>query len=512
MRVTFTGHAGLKVETDGATLLCDPWLSPEGAFQASWFQFPENSHLVTPELCEPTALVISHEHLDHVDSWFLSRVPAHVPAVIFKFPSDVLRRKILAGGPRPIIEAEAWQRVTLGPATTAFFVPEPSPMNHDVGVVIEADGQTLLNLNDARLAPMQFREIKARVGGTVDLFALQGAGASWYPMCYEYSDERRRELSRQKRLAKFAYMARAIKVVKPLAVLPFAGPPCFLDSELRENNSEMEGGIFPDQQQAADWLIQRGIANVPVLLPGDAWDVGAKRKDGDPRWSDFSFGDRWRYIEEYAERRQDDVRAVLARYPEPTESLWDAFSDYFERLLSLNAYFNRRIGMRVGFDITGPGGGAWAVDFRPGSEGVYRNMGDCSYRYSFASRWARSLIGGDMPWEDFFLSLRFRAARNPDLYNDHLLGLLKHANRESLEAVERFETSLAVEERILIRADGHTYRCQRHCPHAGNDLLESGEVLPGGILRCLAHHYEFSLETGACLNGTCDPLEVERVD
>jgi UDP-MurNAc hydroxylase len=297
VKVTYLGHAGLKVETDGATLLCDPWLSPEGTFQASWFQFPENSHLVTPELCAPTALVLSHEHLDHVDPWFLARVPAHVPAIIFRFPSPVLRRKILAAGERPIVEADAWQRVAVGGGgTTVFFVPEPSPMNHDVGVVIEAGGRTLLNLNDARLAPMQFREIKSRVGGTVDLFALQGAGASWYPMCYDYPDERRRELSRQKRLAKFAYMARAIRVVRPAAVLPFAGPPCFLDPELRANNDEMEGGIFPDQQQAADWLLQRGITNVPVLLPGDAWDVDAARKVADPTWSGFSFADRRRYI------------------------------------------------------------------------------------------------------------------------------------------------------------------------------------------------------------------------
>jgi UDP-MurNAc hydroxylase len=512
VRVTFLGHAGLKIETDGATLLCDPWLSPEGAFQASWFQFPENSHLVTPELFEPTALVISHEHLDHVDPWFLVRVPAHVPVIIFRFPSPVLRRKILAGGERPIIEADAWERIEVGEGTTVFFVPEPSPMNHDVGVVIEADGQTLLNLNDARLAPIQFREIMGRVGGTIDLFALQGAGASWYPMCYDYPDERQRELSRQKRLAKFAYMTRAIKVIEPRAVLPFAGPPCFLDPELQSNNSEMERGIFPDQQQVATWLTRRGIVNVPVLLPGDAWDVGAMRKDGDVRWSDFSFGDRWRSIEAYADRRQDQLRAVLARYPEPTESLWDRFRDYFERLLSLSPYFNRRIGMRVGFDITGPGGGAWAVDFRPGSERVYSELDGCAYRYSFASRWARPLIDGDLPWEDFFLSLRFRASRDPDLYNDHLLGLLKHANPESLDAVERFEASLDVQERILIRADGRTYSCQRYCPHAGNDLLDSGDVLPGGVLRCLAHHYEFSLETGECLNGTCGPLEVERVD
>jgi UDP-MurNAc hydroxylase len=117
-----------------------------------------------------------------------------------------------------------------------------------------------------------------------------------------------------------------------------------------------------------------------------------------------------------------------------------------------------------------------------------------------------------MPWEDFFLSLRFRAWRDPDLYNDHMLGLLKFAHGEALDAVERYETSMTFDERITVHADdGTAYRIQRYCPHAGNDLLESGEVLPGGIVRCLAHHYEFSLETGACTNTVCRALEVERV-
>jgi hypothetical protein len=45
----------------------------------------------------------------------------------------------------------------------------------------------------------------------------------------------------------------------------------------------------------------------------------------------------------------------------------------------------------------------------------------------------------------------------------------------------------------------------RHCPHAGNDLLQTGEVLPGGLIRCLAHHYDFDLRTGACLTGNYFP-------
>jgi UDP-MurNAc hydroxylase len=86
---------------------------------------------------------------------------------------------------------------------------------------------------------------------------------------------------------------------------------------------------------------------------------------------------------------------------------------------------------------------------------------------------------------------------------------LKFADQESLSAVERFETCLATDERITVHADGRAYSVQRHCPHAGNDLLNTGEVLSGGILRCLAHHYEFDLATGECLNGNCAPLKVQ---
>lgn len=511
MRVTATGHAGLKVETAGTTLLLDPWMSPEGAFQGAWFQYPDPSHLLKNEsFFRPTAVVISHEHLDHVDPWFLARVAGDVPVVIPRYPSPALRQKILMGGPRRIIEAEQWEIVTIGD-TEIFFVSEP-PMNHDSAIMVKAEGQTLLDLNDARLFPVQLREIKQKLGGKIDIFAFQGAGASWFPMRYEYSPERARELSRQKRLSKFAYCMKSMRVVEPVIGLPIAGPPAFLDPQLFRHNAEMEDpGIFPDQQQVADWLATRRITNVAVLLPGDMWDANTATKIPDPIWQGFSFDDRWPYLEQYQQRRAPDLQRVLSRYPEPTESLRPAFDRYFTELLGMSPYFNERINMRVGFDITGAGGGQWAVDFRPGQQGIFEGLDGCGYIYSFESRWLPPLLDGRTPWEDFFLSLRFTARRNPDLYNDHLLGLLKFADRESLGAVERFETAEKSDERITIHSEGNVYSVSRYCPHAGNDLLETGEVIPGGMLRCLAHHYDFDLATGRCITGVCEPIHTQLV-
>ena len=45
MQITYLGHAGVRVDTAGVSMIMDPWFSRMGAFQASWFQFPRNDHL-----------------------------------------------------------------------------------------------------------------------------------------------------------------------------------------------------------------------------------------------------------------------------------------------------------------------------------------------------------------------------------------------------------------------------------------------------------------------------------
>jgi UDP-MurNAc hydroxylase len=181
-------------------------------------------------------------------------------------------------------------------------------------------------------------------------------------------------------------------------------------------------------------------------------------------------------------------------------------------MLTLSPYFNRKINMPVGFHITGPGGGEWTVDFRAGQEKVTQGIHGCGYKFKFASRWLPMLIDGSTPWEDFLLSLRLQASRDPDLYNDHLLGLLKFADREALKAVEDFETAEKADEWITIHSEGRLYKVSRYCPHAGNDLLQTGEILPGGILQCGAHHYDFDLKSGRCINSECAPLQVKLLE
>lgn len=509
MIITSLGHAGLELDHRGARLQMDPWLSPMGAFQASWFQWPDNSHLFD-RLAVPQAVAISHEHLDHVDPWWLARLPKNTPVYVPRYPLGVVCKKILASRLTDIREIGPWQEIEVIPGVHLSFVTERSPLNHDAAMIVRTAEHVLVNTNDARLCPLQLREIRAKVGH-IDLLALQGSGASWYPMAYHYSAEQKKQLSLRKRMAKLGYVLQAIRAAEPGLALPFAGPPAFLDPELFHLNQEMEEGIFPDHEQVTNWLLSRDLENVRFLYPGDRLVLSTREIERDPHWSGFSYQDRDRHLAAYAGRRQAQIAAVKAPYPLPETNLWPSFRAYFEELLTYSPYFNAKIGMKVGFEVLGPGGGNWSVDFRPQSIGVHDNLEGIEYKYTFESRWLPSILERRVGWEDFFLSCRMRAWRDPDLYNDYLLGILKFADPAALAAVEAWETTPRDQQTITVRSSNRIFEVQRFCPHAGQDLLEVGEIHPGDIIRCNGHHFEFDLASGACVNGKAQPLATRLV-
>ncbi|MEX0761113.1 MAG: MBL fold metallo-hydrolase [Dehalococcoidia bacterium] len=506
MLVTFLGHAGLLIETQRARLLVDPWLSHEGAYQAAWFQYPSNSHIQIGGLNHISAVIITHEHEDHFDREFLSRLPSHVPVFMPNYPSRYLKEQVRELGFSAARNLPQWRAMRIGDVSF-FFVSELSPMNHDSALVIEHSGRTLLNLNDARLSSAQLDAIRHR-SGKVAALLFQSTGASWHPMCYTYEEEHKRHISIQKAEAKLRSSLKTIKLLSPDIAVPFAGPPCFLDPELIEYNHD---SYFMDQWSVCSWLQEHGVQGCSIFLPGDMYDLGSASKIPDRQWQGFDPMERFAHIEQMAPEKAPTIALVKSRFGEPARPVFPVFDRYFHSLLGMSPYFNRNIDMRVGFDVFGTHGGEWTVDFRAGHEGVYDQLDECNYVYRLESRWLYALLNGRLRWENFFLSLRFTASRNPDLYCDYLLGLLKFAEVTPLRSVEHHEMRLRDTDTFVIEAEGQRYRIARTCPHAGANLDEYAEVLPGRVLRCLAHYHEFSLDSGRCLNANGPPLSVKRL-
>ena len=93
MRVTGTGHAGMRIDTRAGSILCDPWVNP--AFFASWFPFPDNSDLDWERLGQSDYLYISHLHRDHFDVAHLRRFVSKSATVLLPdYPSNQLEDEL----------------------------------------------------------------------------------------------------------------------------------------------------------------------------------------------------------------------------------------------------------------------------------------------------------------------------------------------------------------------------------------------------------------------------------
>ncbi len=511
MRVEFLGHAGLLLESESTRLLMDPWFSKEGAFDASWFQLPANHHLATRDWSRLDGVIVSHEHMDHLDPTFLRALPEALPIYVTQYEgTTILPRKIQRTvGRRPTV-LRSGREHRIGDFEIRTWT-ELSPMNQDSVWVFKQGGRSVVHTVDSRITQEQIDEILAWIGSAPDLLLVQGAGASWYPLAYQnYDDATKQTRGLKKREQKLSYAAWMAHQMKPKTLVVCAGPVAFLDDELRYANDDPS---FPTPAESRTWIQQNGYAGrIEAPLPGDFIDLETEVLTPDAAMhATFAWEDTARYLETYAAEMRSYVEAVRRRADETViPDLDAAVRAHFERMLSLSPYFNSRIWMTVCFDIEGPDGGAWLVDF--GAEPrVRKSTGSDSfqYRYRFHSRWLKRILAGKVPWEDFLLSLRFSAHRDPDVYNDHLLGLMKFNDAPSLQAVERWERRENDEVIVVTSGEGVKYEIAKYCPHAGASMEKA--PISGRTITCLNHHYVFDLDTGRCLTGNCT-LRTRRLD
>lgn len=511
--MTFLGHAGLRIDGVDVSLLIDPWLTTRGAFLGSWHQFPRNDHLDVPGQLDVDWVAVSHEHLDHMDVDVLRRLPERTRVLIPRYPSSVFRDRLTQHGVTRVIELAAWERFPLDRrGSWVTVIPEQSPMCHDSAFLLVVDGHSVLDCNDARLTAAQGRRAVVEVGGRLDVMTVQTSGASWHPLCYGYPADVQQRIEQNKRVSKFRAVQRLVRATAPRLAVPFAGPPCFLDPALAHHNASLQDpGVFPDQEQATAWLSEHlPQQHWDCFRPGDSLELGTGAVRVDPVSATFSYTEGLAdYLDRYAADRAEVIAQIRDEHPEPGPELGADIVGHFTRLTSLSPWFLERIGMTLRLDVLGRNGGRWDVRIAPDGPTVQpaEETTHADYTLRLDGRWLAAVLTGRIGWEDLLLSLRFAARRDPDIYNDYLFGLLKHANVPALQAVEQYEAGRDAEETIIVHAADGPRRIGRYCPHAGEDLSE-GAVVVGNTLRCLGHNFDFDLRTGQCLNARCVPLAV----
>ena len=196
--------------------------------------------------------------------------------------------------------------------------PADGPIG-DSGLVVD-DGETVcFNMNDAR--PVDFDVLHADFGH-VDVHMLQYSGAIWYPMVYDMPARAKEAFGTQKRQRQMDRCRQYIAQVGATWVVPSAGPPCFLDPELRDLNDDHgdPANIFPDQVVFLDQMRTHGHDRGLLMIPGSTADFTGPQLNSlthplpdDEVQAIFTTG-KAAYIADYAERMAPVLAAEKARW------------------------------------------------------------------------------------------------------------------------------------------------------------------------------------------------------
>jgi UDP-MurNAc hydroxylase len=519
MRATSVGHAGMLIETDAGSILCDPWFVP--AFFGSWFVFPRNDQLSDDLLSRIESadfLYISHLHGDHHDEpWLRTHLRRDIPILLPGFPTREQQRTLQALGFTEFVRTTDTEEIEIAPGLRVAIHVETSITDGPGGdsAIVVADGESVLvNQNDCRTNDLA----QLRAHGPVDLHWLQFSGAIWYPMVYDLPDADKRRLCEAKVDAQFARAMRYVENIDARAVVPSAGPPAFLDDELFALNmvDGDEMSIFPDQTAFLERLRQsgrHGLMNVPgttIEVTPTSIDVQHPMPLDDV---EAIFADKRSYLRRYQADWKPWLDELKAGWHPPTTDLLATLREWWEPLLDMAPTLRAQVGANV---LLRAGDLAVIIDFPNGE--VRAHDGE---EYSFSFDIPRELVETvvarrAVDWSNsLLLSCRFTAWREGE-FNEYVYNFLKSLSRERMrraeaEVVRKLTPDSVLEARHEPDIRIGDYIVQRRCPHRNADLEAFGEI-DGCEFVCTLHGWRFDLDTGRCKTASDQGLRIRRAE
>lgn len=517
MRATSIGHAGMLIETEAGSILCDPWFVP--AFFGSWFVFPRNDQLsddLVGRIENADFLYVSHLHGDHHDEpWLREHLRRDIPILLPGYPTREQQRTLQALGFTEFIRTVDTEELEIAPGLTIAIHTETSITDGpggDSALVVRDGTSILVNQNDCRTDDLA----QLRAHGPVDLHWLQYSGAIWYPMVYDMPEERKRALCESKVTAQFARAMRYVESVDARHVVPSAGPPVFLDEDLFGLNmiDGTEPSIFPDQTEfltRLDAAGRHGILNIPgttIAVTPEKVEVTHPLSDDEVA---AIFADKRAYLRRYQADWAPWMAELKATWTPPTTDLLATLRAWWEPLLEMAPTLRSQIDANV---LINAGDLPILVDFPKGEVRAYDGE-SYSFRFDIARELVETVVAQRaVDWSNsLLLSCRFTAWRDGD-FNEYVYNFLKSLSRERMRRAEAEVVRALTPDDVLdelhepdIRVGD--YVVQRRCPHRNADLAAFGEI-DGCEFVCTLHGWRFDLATGENKTATGQPLRIRR--
>jgi UDP-MurNAc hydroxylase len=513
MRATSLGHAGILIESGTSTILCDPWFVP--AFFGSWFVFPRNDQLpaeVLAKIESPTHLYISHVHGDHLDEAFLAdHVSRDATVLLPDFPGRELERRLSALGFTKFLKSQNGIEISIDDQTKIAIHVETSITDGpggDSALVVSDNKTRLVNQNDCRTGNLD----ALRSHGPIDLHWLQYSGAIWYPMVYEQDEATKLKLAKAKVESQFSRALKYVETLDARAVVPSAGPPCFLDEELFHMNmiTGDENSIFPDQTKFLQKLKGLGRTKDILAIPGTTVDITPQSISvSQPENTNLAeiFDQKEKYLRKYQSDWDSWLEDEKQKWQSAPSDLISALQSWFEPLMVLAPALRAGIGANCliktdNLDIF--------INFQLGKVERF-NKQEFGFRFDIPRDLLETIVKHRaVDWSNsFFLSCRFTAWRSGE-FNEYIYNFFKSLSVERITRTELEAASrLRIDKDLSDEIELGDYVMQRKCPHRQADLSVFGQI-NGEELTCSLHGWRFSLTDGKCLNAEDRPLRVRK--
>jgi UDP-MurNAc hydroxylase len=351
VRFSVIGHACLRIETSGPTILVDPWLTGS-CYWRSWWHFPAEAE-PTPEVLAPDVVYLTHHHFDHFHYPSMRRIDRSAEVLVARFGVDVMAGEVRELGFEEVRELPHGEVVALAPGVRVASYQ----YGFDDTAFVVADGETVLaDLNDCKIRGRALDQVASDFGPVTFMFKTHSWAQS-YPNLYEAEDpEDLTLLRRQTYLEEFLDAARTLR---PRYAIPFANMVAFLHPESWAMNAHM---ITPDEvQEAFDVAPGLDGTELVAMSPGDAWsDEGGFESTGE-RWWD----DRRAQMSRQAAAVAPSLAATAAEEADRTLE-FSAFAAHLEAFLRAVPRPALRVLLKrpVVFEVAGDEQPYWVVDGR----------------------------------------------------------------------------------------------------------------------------------------------------
>ena len=229
MKFEFIANAcGIFTGSKGTKILCDPWID-NGVFDGSWFHYPPLQTKFR-DIKNVDAIYLSHIHPDHYDERFF-KYDLNTPIILLDQEPNFLKKKLIQKGYKNLILIKDKKtikfkefKLTIFKAFSGHIYEENFIGNLiDSALVLESNKIKAINFND-NTPTLKYSKILKKKFSKINLAMLNYNAAGPYPSCFNNLTIDQKKIKSQKILERnFDHLVKIIKILKPDAVLPFAG-------------------------------------------------------------------------------------------------------------------------------------------------------------------------------------------------------------------------------------------------------------------------------------------------